>query len=162
MLISPKYLSEQKKLHKGSYGVSGEKYAKLVLESGYKDILDYGCGSRLLERKLKFNIKNYDPAISGLENNNTPSDFIYCGDVLEHIEPELLDNVLSDIARCMSKEGLLVISTVKANKMLSDGRNAHLIIKPADWWRNKLKQFFSITSEKIKKDEYLAWVSAIG
>jgi SAM-dependent methyltransferase len=162
MLISKKYLNQQKQLHKGTYGVSGDKYAQYVLDSGFKDILDYGCGSRCLEYALGFPIANYDPAISGLENNNEPHDFVYCGDVLEHIEPEYLDNVLADIKRCMKDSGLLVISTAKAEKHLPDGRNAHLIIKNADWWRNELSKHFKITFEQIEKKEYLAWVSVTG
>jgi len=162
MLISKQYLKQQKQLHKSTYGVSGDKYAKLVLESGFKDILDYGCGARLLEAELGFAINNYDPAIKGLEENNKPHDFVYCGDVLEHIEPEFLDNVLTDISRCMKVSGLLVISTVKAEKHLPDGRNAHLIIENADWWRNRLLKHFKITQEQIKPQEYMAWVSVTG
>lgn len=161
MLISDKYREQQQKLHEMAYGVSGGKYAKEVANAGLPDILDYGCGKRMLEKALGFKIHNYDPCIEGLEENNTPHDFVYCGDVLEHIEPDCLDYVLADIRRCMKVKGLLVISTVKASKTLSDGRNAHLIIKPADWWRERLVEYFTITKEEVKPDEYLAWVSVI-
>lgn len=161
MLISDKYREQQQKLHELSYGVSGGKYATEVANAGYGDILDYGCGKRMLEKSLGFKIHNYDPCIEGLEENNTPHDFVYCGDVLEHIEPDCLDYVLADIRRCMKVKGLLVISTVKASKTLPDGRNAHLIIKPADWWRERLVEYFTITKEEVKPDEYLAWVTVI-
>lgn len=162
MLISKEYLLQQKKMHNGAYGVSGDKYAKLVLETGHSDVLDYGCGKKLLEKALGFKISNYDPAISGLENNKNPHDFVYCGDVLEHIEPEFLDNVLSDISRCMKKEGIFVISTIPAKKKLPDGRNAHLIIKDNVWWKFKLSTYFNVNKEQVNKSEYIAWVSAIG
>jgi ubiquinone/menaquinone biosynthesis C-methylase UbiE len=161
-LISKKYLKQQRYLHTGTYGVSGDKYANLVYESGFSNILDYGCGARRLEYALGFPITNYDPAIAGLEHNNTPHDFVYCGDVLEHIEPEYLDNVLADIKRCMKVAGLLVISTVKAEKHLPDGRNAHLIIKNAEWWTDKVSGYFTIVNKQIKKDECLVWVSVTG
>lgn len=160
MLISEQYKQQQEALHRGMYGVSGKKYADLVRNTGYKDILDYGCGRRELEKALGFKIHNYDPCLKGLEHNNTPHDFVYCGDVLEHIEPDCLQDVLADIKRCMKRAGLLVISTVPAKKQLPDGRNAHLIIESALWWGSVLSQHFRIDAELVKSDEYLAWVSA--
>ena len=159
MLITSEYLTMQKQLHENpGYGTSGMKSAELVKLFNDHDILDYGCGKRTLEKALGFYIFNYDPAIEGLENNNQPHNILYCGDVLEHIEPHLLDDVLQDIRRCMLVRGLLVASTVAAKKTLSDGRNAHLIIENADWWRDKLKQYFSITSEYISGKNAFFWV----
>ncbi len=67
MLITESYKEQNRKLHEaGGYGVSGHKWAPIVLhliaKTG-KDILDYGCGARTLERALGFPIKNYDPCI---------------------------------------------------------------------------------------------------
>ena len=149
----------QKELHKqAAYGTSGRYAAGFIKLFNDTDILDYGCGKRTLEQALGFKIHNYDPAISGYENENKPHNIVYCGDVLEHIEPALLDDVLQDIRRCMLVRGLLVASTVSAKKTLSDGRNAHLIIENADWWRNKLKQYFTITSENISSTNAYFWV----
>ena len=159
MLITSDYLAMQKQLHENpSYGVSGQRSAEFVKKFNDKDILDYGCGKRTLEQALGFDIFNYDPAIEGLEGNNHPHNIVYCGDVLEHIEPHLLDDVLQDIRRCMLVRGLLVASIVPAKKKLPDGRNAHLIVESADWWRDKLKQYFSITREFINKQNAFFWV----
>lgn len=159
MLISEAYKEVQKELHKGKrYGNSGYRSAKMVRALGNKDILDYGCGNRSLETALGFNIHNYDPCIEEFEHNNTPHQVVYCGDVLEHIEPELLDNVLADIKRCTLTAGLLVIATRKAKKRLPDGRNAHLTIENADWWREKISQFFTIKEEFVGDQEYIVWV----
>jgi hypothetical protein len=67
-----------------------------------------------------------------------PSDILVCTDVLEHIEPTLLDNVLDHIERLTREVALLVISCRPANAVLPDGRNAHLIIETPDWWLEKL------------------------
>jgi len=149
----------QKTLHENSsYGTSGYRSAEFVKKFNDKDILDYGCGKRTLEHALGFDIFNYDPAIEGFENENKPHNIVFCGDVLEHIEPQLLDDVLQDIRRCTLVRGLLIASTVAAKKTLSDGRNAHLIIENADWWREKLKKYFKITSEYISGTNAFFWV----
>lgn len=157
MLISEAYLAQQKILHDNThYGMSGHKWASKIAH--HQDILDYGCGKKTLEVALNRPISNYDPCVQGLENNNTLHDFVFCGDVLEHIEPDLLDNVLQDIKRCMRHSGLLVISLVPAKKTLPDGRNAHLILQTPDWWRDKLSSYFVITNEQINNKEYIVEV----
>ena len=61
-------------------------------------------------------------------------------DVLEHIEPECLDAVLDHMARLTQKAILLTVTTIPAAKNLADGRNAHLIVEPPEWWIPKLLQ----------------------
>lgn len=158
MLYSDKYLLVQKAMHKSAgYGNSADKNVDLVLACGYQDILDYGCGKRGLERALGFDIHNYDPAIDSLKHNNMPHELVYCGDVLEHIEPDCLEDVLADIKRCSIKATLLVICTRPAKKSLPDGRNAHLIVQNADWWRTRIRRHFTITNEMITPQEYTVW-----
>lgn len=151
MLITSEYLQMQKELHGiASYGTSGHASAELVKSFGDNDILDYGCGKRTLEKALGFPITNYDPAIEGLENNNTPHNIVFCGDVLEHIEPELLDDVLKDIKRCTLKTAILIACTVPAKKVLPDGRNAHLIVKDGLWWHTKISEHFKILRYRVQ------------
>jgi hypothetical protein len=54
---------------------------------------------------------------------------VACIDVLEHIEPKLLENVLDDLQRVTREIGFFTVSTVLAEKTLADGRNAHLIVE---------------------------------
>lgn len=143
-LISESYLKIQKELHKSEgYGLSGWKWADIVKSFGYTDILDYGCGKKTLEKKLGFPIKNYDPAIPGCEKAE-PADFVYCGDVLEHIEPECIEDVLSHISSLCKEKALLVIATSPAKRILPDGRNAHILLKSPDWWREILNRHFDV------------------
>ena len=134
-----------------NYGVSGAKRADVVLKLSEsmdtKSILDYGCGKGLLAKNLPFPIWEYDPAIPGKDTPPRPADLVVCTDVLEHIEPDLLDNVLQDIARCMIKTAYCIIATFPAGKTLPDGRNAHLIQEGADWWRNRLEKFFDVAKK---------------
>ena len=55
------------------------------------------------ELRYKFNLQlriyHYDPAIPEWSAPPAPRRFVACIDVLEHIEPDLLDNVLDDLKR---------------------------------------------------------------
>lgn len=148
-LISDSYRAQNTKLHENpSYGVSGHKFAGLVSDLAEaiatRDILDYGCGKRTLEQALGFPIKNYDPCIAGLDSEPLPADLVVCGDVLEHIEPDYLDNVLDDLARVTKNTAFLVVDTAPAVKTLDDGRNAHLIQEGAAWWMPKILARFNL------------------
>ena len=159
--ISKEYADLNRQLHEQNpnYGVSGAKRADVVLKLSEsmdtKSILDYGCGKGLLAKNLPFPIWEYDPAIPGKDTPPRPADLVVCTDVLEHIEPDLLDNVLQDIARCMIKTAYCIIATFPAGKTLPDGRNAHLIQEGADWWRNRLEKFFDVAKIIETKEKEL-------
>ena len=65
-------------------------------------------------------------------------EFLLCTDVLEHIEPDRIDNVLQYI-QFPTKKVYLMIDTVP-RKFLPDGRNAHLILEQPEWWDIKIKE----------------------
>jgi hypothetical protein len=148
-VITPEYkaLNEQMHREREGYGVQGRFYAaqiRLLARVVSRDILDYGCGKRLLEAGLSFPIRNYDPGIPGLDARPDPADVVVCLDVLEHIEPELLDDVLADLARVTRRAGYFTVSVIPAKKTLPDGRNAHLIVQPREWWEDRLSRLFRI------------------
>lgn len=149
MLITEEYRALNKKLHENPhYGTVGRNYADRIMmavnRTGSRDILDYGCGKRTLEKTLGFPIRNYDPAIDGVNGDPKPADIVACTDVLEHIEPECLEDVLDHLAQLTRTVAYLYIENTPARKILADGRNAHLIQKPADWWMEKLSKRFNI------------------
>jgi hypothetical protein len=147
--ITPEYLKLNRQLHaSGEYGVSGSRWGPTVLQIcsmlGTRDILDYGCGQRTLEKSLGFPIRNYDPCIASLDAPPGPADIIACTDVLEHVEPACVDAVLDDLQRLTRKAALLVIANRPADKLLPDGRNAHLIQQGREWWLPRLALRFTI------------------
>lgn len=147
MLLTESYREQNKLLHSdGNYGLKGHLYAPKVVALaqtiGTDDILDYGCGQHTLQRALDFPIKEYDPCIEGFDSPPKPAAIVVCTDVLEHIEPDCLDDVLDDLARLTLVAGLFAVDTRPAQKILPDGRNAHLIQKPADWWFPKIYSRF--------------------
>lgn len=149
-LISLGYVDEQRILHarpKG-YGGNGDKWAagvsELVRQFAATSVLDYGCGQGTLKKALRplvssaVRIDEYDPAITGKDRLPDFADLVVCTDVLEHVEPERLDAVLKHLRMLARKAVFAVIATRPANKTLTDGRNAHLILEQAPWWEGRL------------------------
>ena len=150
MLITPAYERLNKRLYdvEPEYGTSGKTWAKYVRKCAQDNpgsILDYGCGRRTLEQELGYPIQNYDPAIPGYDAPPEPAHCVACTDVLEHIEPECLDAVLDDLKRVTQAVGFFVIATRPAAKVLADGRNAHLINRPIEWWLPQIWERFTIS-----------------
>lgn len=154
-LITENYRDMQRDLHRNpDYGVASVEYAPLVAEVmqavGTRELLDYGAGKGRLGITLnnmfdeKFTIHHYDPAIPEWSKPPAPCRFVACIDVLEHIEPDLIDNVLDDLKRVTSHVVFFSVDTTPAKKILSDGRNAHLIQKPAAWWLPKFMERFEL------------------
>jgi hypothetical protein len=163
MLISPDYKKLNEALHTaGDYGITGSKWAADVLalstRIGTKDILDYGCGQRSLEKALGFPIRNYDPCIAGFDAPPEPAKIVICTDVLEHIEPEYVDAVLDDLKRVTVNIGFFVIANRPARKILPDGRNAHLIQEGPRWWLPRLCQRFEIVQLNSLQGEFVVVV----
>jgi hypothetical protein len=156
------------------YGIASAQYApmvaKIIDQYAVDALLDYGAGSRLTlirtisEQRLvkrKFEYHAYEP--SGEEHSATPepTEMVACIDVLEHIEPECLTAVLDDLKRLTMKIGLFTVSTVLAGKTLPDGRNAHLIVEPAEWWLPKITDRFKLQSFQRNKGGFVVLVSPI-
>jgi hypothetical protein len=107
------------------------------------DVLDYGCGKQTLKALLPY-VVGYDPCIPGLDDPPSPADLVVCTDVLEHIEPTCLAAVLDDLQRVTGSALFATIATGPAKKFLADGRNAHLIQKPIEWWLPKFWYRFDL------------------
>jgi hypothetical protein len=146
--ISPEYLAIQKELHcRPDYGIVGASYAEkireLIDQRGFKSVLDYGCGKGTLKTAIGDIVREYDPCIPGKDAEPERAELLVCTDVLEHIEPEKLTNVLEHI-RQLGDWVFLAIATRPATKSLSDGRNAHLIVRDEAWWKERLSATFDI------------------
>jgi FkbM family methyltransferase len=154
MLITEQYRAEQTALHaKGNYGTASLQYgstvAALLSQTGATSLLDYGCGSKrslLQALRLPESVvyEGYDPAVPEYSARPLPAEIVCCIDVLEHIEPEFLDNVLDHLAELCDPYGFFTIHSGPAQKVLSDGRNAHLTQQGPEWWLPRLKQRFDV------------------
>lgn len=156
-LISEEYRQMQRQLHENpNYGVASVQYAPLVADilqaTGATELLDYGAGKGRLGLTLREHLKrpltihHYDPAIPEWSAPPAPCGFVACIDVLEHIEPHLIDNVLDDLKRVTAGVGVFTVHTFAAVKFLPDGRNAHLIQQPPGWWLPRFLERFELAT----------------
>lgn len=151
------------------YGSGSHRHAHLAAGIAHLEkcttILDYGSGkgtiSNVLRERGNFEVREYDPGFPGKEATPEPADLVMCLDVMEHIEPECLTNVIKDLRRVTRKRLLLDISTkFTKNRWLSDGRNSHLIVEEGEWWLSKfeIEQFKLI---KTWNTGVRAWVALL-
>ena len=166
-LISEEYRRLQQQLHQNpDYGVASVHYAPLVAQVieavGAHELLDYGAGKGRLGQTLgqhfrrNLTIYHYEPAMPQWAALPNPCGLVACIDVLEHIEPALLDNVLDDLQRVTAGVGVFTVHTEAAMKFLPDGRNAHLIQQPPSWWLPKFLARFEL--ETFKRMPMGFWV----
>ena len=148
--LSDTYLEQQLALHAlGYYGLEGQKWAvqveDLAQAMNTTDILDYACGSGTLAKSLpELPIREYDPCVVGKDVEPIAADLVICTDVLEHIEPEFIDDVLDHIKSLTKRIVMFTIDLQPANKTLPDGRNAHILLRSPRWWTRKINHRFEI------------------
>lgn len=149
MLISDDYRQLNTDLHeqREDYGTTARLYVEQIKElieaMGSPTVLDYGCGKGLLSKGLDREVHEYDPCIPGKDEEPPVCDLVVSIDVMEHIEPDLLDEVLDHIKEKARHVVFLTVATAPAKKFLADGRNAHLIVEQVDWWMPKLLERWS-------------------
>ena len=169
-MISESYLQQQQMLHDNpAYGVASLHFAPLVAAvvraAKPTSLCDYGAGKMLLLPALQAEGVSvpeylpYDPAFPQY-GEAVPADLVCCIDVLEHIEPEYLDAVLKHLVSLTKKWAFLTVHTGPAKKILSDGRNAHLIVEPMTWWTSTLARYFEIVSCEQDEQPEEFWVLA--
>lgn len=149
-LISRPYRDLQIELHTrpGGYGDKGDKWAQavrdLITRFYATSVLDYGCGQGALARALRgkpipgVRIAEYDPAVPGKDGTPLFADLIVVTDVLEHVEPDRLDQALAHLRLLKRKAVFAVIATRASSRTMADGRNAHLIVEQDAWWLETL------------------------
>lgn len=152
MLISEEMKALNQELHQrmSQFGTAAGKHVDEIYEEfikpyGVTDILDYGCGKNRFAIKMatidtNVKITSYDPGMPQFANKPEGTfEAVLCHDVLEHVEPEFIDNVLRDILQYGNKWFYLSIGLGPCKKRLADGRDNHLIQEPPAWWFAKLK-----------------------
>lgn len=123
--------------------------ANFIKLTNIKTVLDYGCGKALGWRRGNYhhmlgldkrNIYLYDPCVKEFNIAPHSADLVVCIDVMEHIPESSVDDVLKEIFSISKKAVYFSISHRPANKLLPNGVNAHLTVKPEEWWADKIKQ----------------------
>jgi hypothetical protein len=122
-------------------------------------VIDFGCGTGRAGIKLKeagcqvmlmdFTSNSRDEAAQLLpfikQDLTKPielgfkAEYGYCTDVMEHIEPENVDKVLTNIKNA-AVYTFFQISTVPDRMGALIGQDLHLTVKPAEWWAETLEK----------------------
>lgn len=146
--ITPEYEAQQRQLHEArdDYGTASVKFApavsQIVNAARITTLLDYGAGKGRLARALEvagdLEITMFDPAVPAFSAPPEPAELVCCIDVLEHVEPQFIEGVISHIASLTKKFAFITVHCGPAVKTLPDGRNAHLTQQPPKWWLGKM------------------------
>lgn len=160
-IINQDYQSQLEILHRAGKFNNGA-LAYQIVEPFIKQyspstLLDFGCGHGALIDIIKLShteisVTGYDPGNSKFCQLPTETfDAVISTDVLEHIEPEHLDQTLKIMHDLIERCGFFRIACYPAKKNLPDGRNAHLIVESPDWWKQKIVSVMNmqIVSENI-------------
>jgi hypothetical protein len=131
----------------------------LVKATGARSVLDYGSGKGLLYRMTDLampdgsiardmkdywgveTIRCYDPGVPQFaEPPSAPCDGVVCTDVLEHIPEEDVDWLLAELFRLASRFVYANIAAYPAGKTLPNGWNAHITVRPPQWWAERISK----------------------
>lgn len=107
-----------------NYGSTSRLYApliaKIIQDSNAQSLSDYVAGKGRLKGELEAlgiftDYRPYDPAYPDYGPPRA-ADLSVCIDVLEHAEPEYLDNIIHDLYKITLRCGLFTIHTGPAKK----------------------------------------------
>ena len=126
-------------------------------------VIDFGCGDGKaihLFRKAGYRAIGVDhvslmpdtvqSCLWSLPADLPVADFGYCADVMEHIPPERVDDVLVNIARHVSRMAYFRIATTPDVMGKLIGETLHLTVQPAHWWLARVSVAFG--SAAIRAD----------
>ena len=158
---TPEYAAMQREMHDvGNYGLWGDFNVEFVgraIVPVYQSIrrpvtvLDYGAGSGALGDELEtlfkaVTVTRYDPFAPKWRDGAEPGvhDVVNCSDVMEHVEPQCVDNTLRYIDDRTRYIATFAIGIEEADKNLPNGDNAHITLRSPQWWARKLQKYFVV------------------
>lgn len=123
----------------------------IIKNSNIETILDYGCGKAKGWMRGKYahvigikpgNLHLYDPCVPMYETYpDQQFDMVTCTDVMEHIPEDGVPTVLTNIFTLAKKAAFISIATRPARKMLTSELNAHLTVRPPEWWMEQINTY---------------------
>lgn len=126
---------------------------QLIRLTDSKRILDYGCGKGKQYDEAVVDVPGnpkkiavidfwdidtvhcYDPGYAPFSKRPTCTfDGVICTDVMEHCAEEDISWMLTDLFNYAERFVFASIAAYPANKTLPNGENAHVTVKPYQWW----------------------------
>lgn len=132
-------------------------FSEMAMKPGDK-LIDFGCGTgrpAMEFQRLGASVLGVDHATNCLDQGsnitflqcclwdmppNLLTDYGYCTDVMEHIPPEKVDAVLSEIKRIVRNKVFFQIATFPDGMGKRIGETLHLTVQHPDWWKAKLSE----------------------
>lgn len=119
-----------------------DQVVRFANEIDAHSIVDYGCGGYAsIDGFCSLSVHNYDPAIPAFSALPPTADLVVCLDVLEHVEPDCVDEVISHIRDLAIKGIYLTVSCSPSTKTLPDGSPWHCFVKDYEYWEEKFIDF---------------------
>lgn len=172
--ISPEYQQILKDEHEEAvWGTTGARNAgHLILPQLERmqawlpevTLLDVGCGTGTLVEHLRGRLSvsglrqvhfyEYDPGVKGRDDPDILMSKVYnmvtTTDVLEHVEPAYLDNLIRAMSNACTHRQCHYIACSPDGHRLPDGRDRHLTVEPPIWWCDKLDRVTGSTFQVIE------------
>lgn len=137
----------------------------LMRKTKAKSLLDFGCGKGVQYRlekvhewwsqsggvglQLGINLICYDPAWPPFQMLPSGTfDGVICADVLEHFPEEEVPAALDMLFNYAHRFVFIVTCCRPATRLLPDGRNCHLTVRPEEWWREQVEQSRARTKKR--------------
>ena len=132
-------------------------FSEMGMRKGDK-LIDFGCGTgrpAAQFQRMGASVIGIDHASNCLDPNvninflkcclwdlppDLESDYGYCTDVMEHIPPEKIDEVLSEISRVVRNKVFFQIATFPYGMGKRIGETLHLSVHGPEWWTAKLRK----------------------
>jgi SAM-dependent methyltransferase len=173
--------NDYRKFSPGLQALTSSNLIDFFRHMGVTSILDAGCGSGQVMEWLmthhpsEFRVHGFDiaanclnPFFAGRESEvlsigclwaegDIPQGFdaVFCTDVMEHIPPEHVDTVLSNVRRAAGKAAFFGIALFEDHfGPVLIGSPLHLTVRPAEWWIERLVcAGFQIEGQSVIKDK---------
>jgi ubiquinone/menaquinone biosynthesis C-methylase UbiE len=143
--------------HAPGEALATRAFNEMGMHKGDK-IIDFGCGTgrpAAQFQRMGAAVIGADHAANCLDPNmnitflqcclwdmppDLLSDYGYCTDVMEHIPPEKVDAVLSEIKRIVRNKVFFQIATFPDGMGKRIGETLHLSVHGPEWWKAKLSE----------------------
>lgn len=133
--------------------------------------IDFGCGTGRLVKRWRdqgINARGFDISINAADADIAPYvvlgclwefevlelfDVAVCADVMEHIPPEKV----RDVIRCISRACAMCVFKIANFPSVHEGRELHLTLQPRGWWAEQLSEFGKVECIDFKTptEEYV-------
>lgn len=140
-----------------------DKFLEIAKPEAGSSVIDFGCGTgrasiKLHQAGLDVTMVDFakncrDYAAQALkfveadlsESIDVTSEYGFCTDVMEHIPPDQVDKVITNIMRASGRV-FFQISLLPDGLGALIGHTLHLSVHPHDWWKAKFEQLgYSVT-----------------